>query len=153
MLRVDIQQISPDAVGLAALRQEAAREGFRFLERLVDDWAAGTNRFEASGEKLIGAFVGEQLVGVAGLNQEPYEPAPRRARLRHLYVLQAFRRRGVARTLVSHLLKEARDVFDEMRLRTDTTEAIAFYERLGFNPVQLGTATHVRFLRDDNCHG
>ncbi len=54
---------------------------------------------------------------------------------------------------MSHLLKEARDVFDEMRLRTYTTEAVAFYERLGFNPVQLATATHVRILRDNNCHG
>jgi hypothetical protein len=54
---------------------------------------------------------------------------------------------------VSHLLKDAREVFDEIRLRTDTAEAVAFYERLAFNPVQLGTATHVKILRDVNCHG
>jgi GNAT superfamily N-acetyltransferase len=144
--RVDVQQIAPDAIGLPALREEAALDGFRFLERLVNDWAGRINRFEAPGEKLIGAFVAEKLVGVAGLSREPFEPAPGRARLRHLYVLQAFRRMGVGGTLVRHLLEEASEVFDEMRLRTDTAEAAAFYERLGFNPVLLDTATHVRVL-------
>ena len=133
---------------MTALREEAAREGFAFLERLAQDWSAGTNRFQDPGEKLLGAFLGDQLVGVAGLNLEPYEPALPRARLRHLYISRAFRRMGVATTLVRHLLEDAREKFDEVRLRTDTAEAAAFYERLGFNPIRLGTATHLMSLRD-----
>ena len=138
---------------MTALREEAAREGFQFLERLFADWTSGTNRFGGSGETFVGAFVGDRLVAVAGVNREPYDPAPSRARLRHLYVLRAFRRRGIATILVTHLLEEARKTFDEMRLRTDTAEAAAFYERIGFDPVQLETASHVRILRDDSRHG
>lgn len=147
-LQVRLQQISPDAASITALRNEAARQGLGFLDRLVEDWAAGTNRFQAPGEKLLGAFAGEQLVGIAGLNREPYEPAPGRARLRHMYVSRAFRRRGVATALVTHLLEDARTSFEEMRLRTDSAEAAVFYEQLGFSPMPLEGATHIRFLQD-----
>jgi GNAT superfamily N-acetyltransferase len=149
---LQIRPISPDDVSLAELREEAARQGFGFLDRLVRDWADGANRFDGSGENLLGAFMGERLVGVGRLNHEPYDPAPRRARLRHLYVLQAFRRRGIARQLLSRLLDDAGAAFDEMRLRTDTVEAAMFYQRLGFEPVPLQTATHVKHLRGEATH-
>jgi len=137
---------------MSLLCSEARSEGFAFLERLVRDWERGTNRFTGAGEALVGAFVGMQLVGVAGLNREPYDPAPARARLRHLYVLKAFRRQGGARALVTHLVEAARPSFGEIRLHTETDDAAAFYERMGFQPSTLPTATHVRLLRRDGRH-
>lgn len=131
---------------MSRLRSEAHSEGFAFLERLVGDWETGTNRFDKPGEKLLGAFLGEQLVGVGGLNREPYDPAPSRARLRHLYVLKAFRRQGIARALVIHLIEAVEPAFDEIRLRTASVDAAAFYEHLGFQRSPLPTATHVRQL-------
>lgn len=116
------------------------------MDRLLDDWGSGANRFDAVGEELLGAYFGEQLVAVGGLNREPYEPAPRTARLRHLYVLPAYRRRGVGKTLVKHLLDRADAAFDEVRLRTDMPDAAVFYENVGFRRVLLGTATHLMRL-------
>ena len=79
-----IESISLDQVDLPELREEASSQGFRFVERLADDWARGTNRFEGPGEVLFGAFAGQRLIGIGGLNREPYDPAPGVARLRHL---------------------------------------------------------------------
>jgi len=41
-----IHQLEPTT--LRPLRDAGAREGFRFLERLQDDWLAGRNRFDDS---------------------------------------------------------------------------------------------------------
>ena len=143
-----ICRISPYEVNLAPLNREATREGFRFLDRLLDDWTSGQNRFEKSGEELLGVYATEQLIAVGGLNHEPYEPAPRTARLRHLYVHPAYRRTGVGKTVVRHLLNRAGGAFDEVRLRTDNPAAAAFYEALGFKRVSLSTATHLLKLGD-----
>jgi GNAT superfamily N-acetyltransferase len=134
------------------LRSNAHSEGFAFVERLAADWETGTNRFDKPGEKLLGAFLGEQLVGVGGLNREPYDPPPSRGRLRHLYVLKAFRGHGIARALVTHLLEAAEPTFNEVRLRTASADAAAFYEHLGFQRSPISTATHVRQLRRDAHH-
>ena len=141
-----IESISPDEVNLGPLRDEAAREGFRFLDRLAAEWADGTNRFESDGEKLLGAYCDDRLIAVGGLNREPYEPAPRTGRLRHLYVLPAYRRRGVANTIIGHLLESAEHHFDAVRLRTDTPEAASLYQKIGFKRVPLDTATHMMTL-------
>lgn len=130
-------------MSLEPLRHEAAREGFRFLDRLVHDWATGVNRFDAVGEKLLGVYSGEQLIAVGGLNRDPYECAPRTGRIRHLYVLPTYRRCGVGKTLLKHLLERADAAFDEVRLRTDNHDAALFYEGFGFERMQRGAATHL----------
>jgi GNAT superfamily N-acetyltransferase len=142
MRRVRIQPVSLDGVNLSELRNAASDEGFGFLDRLAGDWLSGVNRFAASGELLLGAFNGRRLVGIGGLNREPYEPDPRVARLRHLYVAQDIRRQGVGTILVDGLLGHAQGLFREVRLRTDHPEAAAFYEALGFQRLAISTATH-----------
>jgi GNAT superfamily N-acetyltransferase len=127
---------------LEVLRTEAARQGFKFVDRLVADWASGANRFDRRGERLLGAFAGEGLIGVGGLSIDPYAGRPDVGRLRHLYVLQKYRRRGVGGTLVDSLLRHARGTFGEVRLRTDTDEAAAFYTSCGFTAIAEATASH-----------
>jgi ribosomal protein S18 acetylase RimI-like enzyme len=56
------------------------------------------------------------------------------------------RKHGIGRTLVRFLLEEARAAFVIVRLRTDTSEAAHFYERLGFMKVDLGNASHAMRL-------
>ncbi len=148
---LQIRAISATHVGLRFLRSEARAEGFAFLGRLVREWVNGTSRFGGSGEKLLGAFRGEQLIAVGGINRETYDPAPSRCRLRHLYVLKAFRRQGVATALLEHLFEAARWTFDEIHLRTESAHAAAFYERMGFQRSLLPTATHMRHLRRGAC--
>ena len=131
---------------LDVLSREADAQGHHFLRRLIDEWATGANRFVGRGEALFGARIEERLVGVGGLNRDPYLRDLAVGRVRHLYVLAAFRRRGVGRQLVESIVAAARGVFRELRLRTDSEQAARFYERLGFRCVDSETATHAQTL-------
>jgi GNAT superfamily N-acetyltransferase len=133
--------------GMALLRAEAMNEGFLFVDRLVRDWTSGSNRFDLPGERLLGAFAEETLIGVCGINRDPTINQDGIGRLRHLYVRECKRRRGVASALVQRLLDEASNTFRIVRLRTETREAAAFYLGRGFVPVQDETASHVKALR------
>ena len=85
--------------GVEELRVEAAREGFRFVDKLAAEWRSGANRFAQSGEVFLGAFRGAELIAVSGLNRDPYTDQDGIGRLRHLYVRQSARRFGVGSAL------------------------------------------------------
>ena len=89
-----------DLSALDELRTESSNEGYRFIGRLCDEWVSGTNRFSAPGEALFVAAVGGQVVGVCGLNSDPYAHDPRIGRVRRLYVSRAHRHSGVGRALL-----------------------------------------------------
>jgi GNAT superfamily N-acetyltransferase len=108
----------PRAAGFDALQAESEQAGLRFLRRLADEWASGANRFDRPGEVLFGARIRGELVAVGGLNVDPYATAPRVGRVRHVYVLSAYRRLGVGRQLVAEIVAEARGRFDSLRLST-----------------------------------
>lgn len=129
------------------LRAEAEQEGFRFLTRLVTEWRTGANRFDRPGESLLGALEGDELVGICGLNRDPYLDDDRVGRLRHLYIGRTMRRRGIASALVVDVLISANGMFDCVRLRTETSEVACFYEKLGFVRTVDATASHVRVVR------
>jgi ribosomal protein S18 acetylase RimI-like enzyme len=70
-------------------------------------------------------------VGVAALTEETQGVG----RLRWVYVLPEFQRRGIGTALVSHLEERARAAgYDSMRLRTaeGADWAVSFYEKLGY---------------------
>lgn len=125
--------------GLAAA---ASAEGFDFLKRMQDEWESGKNRFSGPGEYVVGISHGDMLVAIGGLNKDPYAIEATTGRLRHIYVSAAHRRLGVGRALVDTLLSQAGSYFHRVRLRTNSAEAAAFYERYGFSPVQEPDATH-----------
>jgi GNAT superfamily N-acetyltransferase len=137
---IEVRRIYYSPVLFAELIEEAPRAGGSFLLRLRDEWESGANRFEDDGEALFGAFDGERLVGVGGLNRDPWQPEL--GRLRHLYVLAACRGRGAGRTLSERILAQARGRFDVVRLRTRASEAVALYLRLGFVPSVGEHETH-----------
>jgi ribosomal protein S18 acetylase RimI-like enzyme len=72
------------------------------------------------------------VIGIGGLNRDPYFNDPKIGRLRHLYIESAFRRRGVGRLLVSQIIHESSQHYQLLTLRTDTTAADKFYQKLGF---------------------
>jgi GNAT superfamily N-acetyltransferase len=86
--------------GLAALLAESEQAGWRFLRRLTDEWAVGLNRFNGPGEAVFAAWTNGQLVGICGLNVDPYAGDSRVGRVRHLYIRAECRRRGLGRQLV-----------------------------------------------------
>jgi GNAT superfamily N-acetyltransferase len=87
------------------------------------------------------------VVGVCGLNVDPYAAEPRVGRVRHLYVLSGQRRLGVGRRLVSEVIEAARGRFDRLRLRTENPGAAQFYEAIGFRSSgATDNSTHVMVL-------
>ena len=131
-----------------ALAEAASAEGHRFVERTLTEWASGHNRFDGTGEGLFLASAGGMVIGMAGVNVDPYVIDPSVGRLRHLYVIPTHRRRGVASALVDRCLELARGSFAVLRLRTYDPEAAAFYAALGFDETAESDATHAMALVD-----
>ena len=136
------------ADSLDALGVESEQAGSMFVRRLVEEWVTGANRFDRAGEVLFAAWIAGQLVGVCGLNVDPYTAEHRVGRVRHLYVLSAFRRLGVGPELVAEVIKAAQGSFDVLRLRTANAAAARLYEALGFRPSDgaVKDATHIMEL-------
>lgn len=143
---IHIAQITMLPSGMGALEAEAEGENFKFIRRLVSDWHSGLNRFSEFGECLMGAFEGDRLIAIGGLNIDPYITSADTGRLRHLYVNNAFRRQRIGGALVDRLLAHAKGRFHIVRLRTDTSIAAAFYIRRGFSPIDDGTASHIKII-------
>ena len=132
---------------VAPLITESEQAGLRFVRRLAEDWATGRNRFDRPGEALFGALTGGHLVGVCGLNVDPYADDPSVGRVRHLYVLTAHRRLGVGRQLVVTVVAAAHGPFAMLRLSTANPEAARLYEALGFRRQTADAhCTHVMAL-------
>ncbi|PYN90850.1 MAG: GNAT family N-acetyltransferase [Candidatus Rokuibacteriota bacterium] len=145
-----LRDLPPERVRDLLADSEAA--GSRIVRRLVDEWADQTNRFDRPGEALFAARVAGRLVGVCGLNVDPYAGAPRAGRVRHLYVLTSFRGRGVGRQLVAHVIDSAGGRFDTLRLRTNNEAAARLYAAMGFRPrTESGEFTHVLELGRRPC--
>jgi GNAT superfamily N-acetyltransferase len=129
---------------LDAWAADNEQAGSRIIRRLVDEWASGVNRFDGAGEALLGAWVDGRLVGVCGLNVDPYAAKAAVGRVRHLYVLAEFRRLGVGRSLVAAVVDAARGHFHTLRLRTTNPAAARLYEALGFRACAgIAHCTHV----------
>lgn len=119
--------------GVLKLVEESNSEGFRHLKRLVDDYNTGTNRFDKQGEALFIACVEDQIVGVCGLNQDPYLHNEAAGRVRRLYISKDFRRFGVGRLLMVEVIEEAKKHYKTLSLKTDNPVADSFYCSLGFS--------------------
>ncbi|KQN69894.1 GNAT family N-acetyltransferase [Devosia sp. Leaf64] len=139
---IRLAAFDPGAAGFSALLAESQGEGHRMLLRLAENWANGSNRFAFPGEIMLGAWSGDRLVGVCGRNVDPYDDDERAGRVRHLYVAQRARRDGVGRALISAIRDGAAEHFDYLNTNAPET-AFAFYERMGFVPLECGGhATH-----------
>ena len=135
---------------LGPLLEESRRQGHEFLDRLVSEYIGGTNQFKKPGEGLFGAYVDQQLVAIGGLNQDPYSSEPDIGRVRHLYVLSAWRKQGVGKRLVQAIIAAAKGRFRLLTLRTFSADADGFYRALGFQTSpKIDRATHYLVLRDD----
>jgi N-acetylglutamate synthase-like GNAT family acetyltransferase len=141
MSLLTVSQLLSLPTALATLEREAVSEGFGMISRLRKEWESGVNRFDREGELLLGIFRADRLLGISGLNRDPYINDPRVGRLRHLYVIKEERRTGIGRSLVQRLLEHATSNFDSVRLWTD--RAASFYDALGFDRVDGPKVTHV----------
>jgi GNAT superfamily N-acetyltransferase len=140
---IPVRKIVLPTPGVETLQSEAQVEGYDFIETLVEEWASGTNRFDAPGEALCGCLDQGLLVAVGGLNCDPFAGRPDMGRIRRVYVRSAWRNRGIGRTLVTALVEEARTHFTCVRLRAENAGAARLYESMGFVPIAGPDATHI----------
>ena len=139
--------LAPSALSGSRLLEEARREGFAFLDRLVASVAKDGGAFSGAQEIFLGARQGRELIAVGGVSRDPYGAPASTGRLRHLYVRRPWRGRGVGRELVNGLVAHGAGHFHALRLRTDTQAASRFYIRIGFRRTDEPNATHRLDLR------
>ena len=121
-------------IDLTHFVKESKEEGFRFLERLVNDYENGTNNFNKPGESLYGLFNKEGvLVAIGGLNIDPFSDDEKVGRLRRFYVIKAYRRNGLGRILLTQIIDDAKLFYKVLVLHTDTEQGDKFYTSLGFS--------------------
>lgn len=122
--------------GIDALAHAAAEEGYRMIRHLSETFRDASNRFDQPGEALWEARAGAHLIGVCGLNRDPFAaPAENAGRVRRLYVASEWRRHGVATTLLDQVIANAREFFSVLTVFTTDPAAAGFYRARGFRPV------------------
>lgn len=140
--RVEVRLFDALPHDISILLEAERAEGHRLVLRLAEEWNDGSNRFDQPGEVVLDVRSNGRLVGVGGLNRDPYLDDPTVGRLRYVYVSSEVRGQGVGRLLVERLVDHAREGFDRVRLRTVTTGGSAFYVALGFEEIDEPNSTH-----------
>jgi GNAT superfamily N-acetyltransferase len=119
---------------LHSLVEQSKEDGFRFLERLVNDLKSGSNTFNREGEVLIGVFNEKGIpVAIGGLNRDPFSKDKNIGRLRRFYVSKEVRRSGIGSLLVNRIIDEAKRHYEIVVLHTDTEQGDRFYRAVGFS--------------------
>jgi ribosomal protein S18 acetylase RimI-like enzyme len=97
-------------------------------------------RLDSPLDRLLGAFAGDELVGIVGLAYEPREKARHKVTLFGMYVNVAHQRQGLGRQLVEAALEEARTQprlkLIQLTVTAGNDAAFALYQRCGF--IQYG---------------
>ncbi|MBX3607757.1 MAG: GNAT family N-acetyltransferase [Piscinibacter sp.] len=150
MIDFQIRRLAPpDAAAHRALMLEAyARTPEAFTSSVAEReplplawWAARMSTAADPRELVLGAFVGAELVGAAGLMFEQRERTNHKATLFGMYVRETARRRGIARALVEAILQAARNsartVVVQLTVSDGNGAALDLYSRCGF--IAFGT--------------
>ncbi|MFC5396254.1 GNAT family N-acetyltransferase [Bosea vestrisii] len=134
---VRVAEALPD--DLPALQDEAAAEGYRFVEGILDEWDAG--RYAGGDERntLLAVYREGVLAAIGAVTPDPYDPAPDLLRIRHVYVRPGNRREGVGRVLASALIQQGLALAPRLSLNAADAGASAFWEAMGFRPDRGGT--------------
>ncbi|MGH1256118.1 MULTISPECIES: GNAT family N-acetyltransferase [Bacillus] len=114
------------------LVQESKEEGFNFLIKLISEYENKINIFNKTGECLYGIFQGEKLIGIGGLNEDPYTENNKISRLRRFYIAKEYRRKGLGRLLLVRIISDAKKHFNIVVLNADTVQGDKFYTSIGF---------------------
>ncbi len=120
---------------ISALQQiadEATSQGYEFVQRTIDEWKSGVNTFSKPSEKLWGMIVDGEIIGLGGLNQDPFTDDPTLGRARHVYVAEKYRGHGLSKVILNLIITRAKEYFKSLRLATTNPIAVSLYESLGF---------------------
>jgi ribosomal protein S18 acetylase RimI-like enzyme len=133
------------------LVEESKNNGFRFLQRLVEEYKNGSNTFKKPGEALFGVFNKDgKLIAIGGLNVDPFSKDHRIGRVRRFHVSIDYRRVGLGSLLLDKIITHAKNHFDILVLHTDTEQADKFYTAYGFSKTNnYPNSTHLLDLSND----
>ncbi|MBD3922960.1 GNAT family N-acetyltransferase [Paenibacillus sp. PR3] len=132
---------------LDILLAESKSQGYRFIQKLIDEYESGDNQFNKQGESLYVAIIDGTVVGVGGLNIDPYLGRVDIGRVRHLYVRQDYRCHKVGTNLLEAIIEGAKKHFYIITLYTDNPAADQLYTKNGFEKTdQIYKASHVMTL-------
>jgi GNAT superfamily N-acetyltransferase len=101
-------------------------EGYKFVQKLSYEYTNGSNKFDRNEESLFVAIIDDEVIGIGGLNIDPYLELLDIGRVRHLYVLQKHRGRGVGKKLLRKIIKEAMKHFQTLTLYTENQLLISY---------------------------
>ena len=91
-LKIQIRRLNELPSDFEELVAESQEQGHDFIRKMKVDWDAGKNRFQLENEVLFGLFDSQdRMLGVGGVNVDPYANDPSIGRVRHVYVLQEYR--------------------------------------------------------------
>ena len=128
---------------LQPLLVESRNQDFNFLDWLVREYASGANRFDQPGEALFAIYSQSHMIAIGGLNGDPYLQESGIGRVRRVYVLSSWRRKGIGQRLMQQIVAEARLYFRLLTLRTFDERADKFYRAIGFQTEpEIDGATH-----------
>lgn len=141
---ITLQKVDPTTFQpIKTLVKPSVDEGYTFIQRLCDEYESGVNRFDDQGAILFGVYAGEEIIGVGGVQIDPYLKQPTIGRIQHVYIFPAYRRVGAGRQLMHALIDHACAHFEMLTLRTLTDHGDAFYTSLGFSrEPRFNDATH-----------
>jgi GNAT superfamily N-acetyltransferase len=122
--------------GFENLRSEARRDGWTHMDRLADEWAQVPRPLEA----VLTVYVDGEFAGIGAVTREPAEDGV--LRMRHFYVREAFRRRGVGRVLGSALMQEGLGRSASLTVHATRPAARSFWESLGFRQDERSGWSH-----------
>lgn len=121
------------------LQNEAAAEGYRFVETLREEWRAGHYHDGDERFTLLAAYRDGELAAIGAVTPDPYDPEDDLLRIRHVYVRPLCRRDGIGRQLGAALVQQGLALASKLSLNAADSGAAAFWENFGFRPDSGGT--------------
>lgn len=124
-----LEALETDSVAYTSTREEHGAQPLAW-------WVARVSEAPEAAEHVYGAFVDQNLVGLAGLRFGQRTRTRHKATLFGMYVRPEHRRRGIARALVETVLKTARSDAStqlvQLTVVADNPAARRLYESCGF---------------------
>src|SRR5690554_3978160 len=134
---------------LGFLVNDSLSQEYKFVMRLVDEYADGSNKFDKKGESLFVTIIDGEVVGIGGLNIDPYLGLTDVGRVRHLYVLLKNRGAGVGKELLRTIIEEAQLHFRKLTLFTNNPVADKLYRDFGFTKAEgIYKASHILEMKN-----
>jgi len=134
---IQIKKVSDlNKYDITTILESSLAEGYRFIQKLIDEYKNGTNRFDKNGEILLIVELENKVIGVGGLNIDPYLNEDQVGRVRHIYIEPKHRGKRIGKQLVKLLVEESRKNFYRLRLFTENPVAEQLYLNVGFKKVE-----------------